>query len=73
MQTTQKHVRKAEQEAINIEMAIMWHKRALRHKGFSYYSGMMSREDLASAKEQLSGLRTFIRENRKNFKPDGIK
>lgn len=73
MQKTQKNVRKAEQEAIDIEMAIMWHKRAVRHKGFSYYSGMMSHEDLASAKEQLGGLRTFIRENRKNFKPNEIK
>jgi len=72
MQTTQKHVRKAEQEAIDIEMAIMWHKRALRHKGFSYYSGMMSHTDLAAAKERLGGLRTFIRENRKNFRSNGI-
>jgi hypothetical protein len=71
MQTTQKHVRKAEQQAINIEMEIMWHKRALHHKGFSYYSGMMSREDLATAKERLVGLRTFIRENRKSFRPNG--
>jgi len=69
---TQKHVHKAEQEAIDIEISIMWHKRALRQKGFSYYAGLMSREDVSYAKERLSGLRTFIRENRKNFKSNGI-
>lgn len=66
-----KSVRKAEQEAIGIEMDIMWHQRAIRHKGFCNYSGSMSRDELSTAKERISGLRSFIRENRKTLKPNG--
>jgi len=66
-----KSVRKAEQELIGIETDVMWHQRAIRHKGFTNYSGEMTRECLADAKERISGLRSFIRENRKSLKPNG--
>lgn len=70
MKASIKQIRKAEQEVIDIEMDIMWHKRAVRHKGFSNYSGMMSREELANAKEKLTSLKSFVRDNRKNFRPN---
>ena len=70
MKTSIKQIRKAEQEVIDLECAIMWHKRAVRHKGFSNYSGMMSKEEIASTKERISSLRAFIRDNRKTFRPD---
>lgn len=66
-----KSIHKAEKEAIRIEMDVMWHQRSNHHKGFCYYSGAMSREELLAAKERISGLRSYIRENRKTVKSNG--
>jgi|694.fasta_scaffold67830_8 hypothetical protein len=63
-----KQVRKAEQDVIKIEMDLMWHERALRHKGFTNYSGLMTRDEQADAKERRKNLRAFIVENRKSFR-----
>jgi hypothetical protein len=73
MKATVKQVRKAEQEVIDIEMSILWHERALRHKGFTNYSGLMTREEVAGAKERRKNLKTFIIENRKSFRPSNGK
>jgi hypothetical protein len=68
MNATIKQVRKAEQEVLEIEMNLMWHERALRHKGFTNYAGLMTREEQADAKERRKNLRAFIVENRKSFR-----
>jgi hypothetical protein len=63
-----KQVRQAEKEAIQVEMDIMWHERAKRHRGFTNYSGLMTQEELANAKERRKGLRAFVANNRKKVK-----
>jgi hypothetical protein len=59
-------IRKAETEVKEIEMSIMYHEMALRHKGFIKLSGLMSREELAEARNRRSSLKEFINDSRKN-------
>ena len=70
MSNITKQVRQAEKEAIQVEMDIMWHERAKRHRGFTNYSGLMNHEELANAKERRKGLRAFIANNRKKTRPN---
>ena len=60
-----KKIRQAEKEVIDIETAIMWHQRAAYHKGFTDYSGLMSRQQLTDAKERRLTLKKFIADARK--------
>ena len=53
-------VRQAEKEVIDIETAIMWHQRAAYHKGFTDYSGLMTKEQLTDAKDRRISLKRFI-------------
>jgi hypothetical protein len=69
--TIVKNIRKAESEIIEIEKNIMWHERALRHRGFSNYSGLMTREEIQDSLERRKGLKSFIQENRKTIRTNG--
>jgi len=69
--TIVKNIRKAESEIIEIEKNIMWHERALRHRGFSNYSGLMTREEVQDSLERRKGLKSFIQENRKTIRTNG--
>jgi hypothetical protein len=69
--TIVKNIRKAESEIIEIETNILWHERALRHRGFTNYSGLMTREEVQDSLERRKGLRAFIQENRKTIRTNG--
>jgi hypothetical protein len=71
MSKMEKQLQKAETEVKQIEMDLLWHERALRHRGFTEYSGLMSREDVQESRERRTNLRNFIRETRKSFKQNG--
>lgn len=66
MKVLARKIRQAEKEIIDIETSIMWHQRAAYHKGFTDYSGLMTREELADAKERRLTLKKFIADNRRN-------
>ena len=71
MNKISKQLQKAETEVKEIEMNLLWHDRAVRHRGFTNYSGMMSKEEATEARERRVNLRNFIRETRKSVKQNG--
>jgi len=66
-----KQIRQAETEVLQLEMDMLWHLHAKRHRGFTNYDGLMSQETLTAAKERHRSLRTFIHESRKKAKTNG--
>lgn len=70
MASNAKQIRQAETEVLQLEMDMMWHIRAKRHRGFTNYDGLMSQEELANVKERHRGLKTFIHESRKKLRTD---
>lgn len=66
MKVLAKKIRQAEQEIIKIETDIMWHQRAQYYRGFTDYSGLMTRDELAEAKERRLTLKKFIADTRRN-------
>jgi hypothetical protein len=69
--TIVKNIHRAESDIIKIETKILWHERALRHRGFTNYSGLMSREEVHDSLERRKGLRAFIQETRKSIRTNG--
>ena len=68
MASNAKQIRQAETEVLQLEMDMMWHIRAKRHRGFTDYDGLMSQEELANTKDRHRSLKTFIHESRKKVK-----
>jgi len=70
MASNAKQIRQAETEVLQLEMDMMWHIRAKRHRGFTNYDGLMSQEELTNAKDRHRSLKTLIHESRKKTKPN---
>jgi hypothetical protein len=64
---TSKEVASISQSIIEIEKTIMWHELAVRHRGFSEYSGEMTPKELDAAKKKRQELVSEFYETRKNL------